>query len=83
MDWESAAGLEARAASLLPGLLLARVDGKSPAEYLTEPADKAFIRAVAEPLLLMPPASLADLEETWREALVAAKASGSFERNRP
>ena len=78
VDWEGAAGLEARAARLLPGLLLARVDGKSPAEYLTDPAHKAFIRAFAEPLLMSPPATLADLEETWRGALVAAKASTSL-----
>ncbi len=30
VDWESAATLEQRAAALLPGLFLARVDGKSP-----------------------------------------------------
>ncbi|HSH07944.1 MAG TPA: aminoglycoside phosphotransferase family protein, partial [Burkholderiales bacterium] len=30
VHWESCAALEARAASLLPGLFLARVDGKSP-----------------------------------------------------
>ena len=35
VDWEPPAALEARAARLLPGLFLARVDGKSPVEYLT------------------------------------------------
>ena len=34
--WEDAHGLEARTAALLPGLALARVDGKSPVEYLAE-----------------------------------------------
>ena len=33
--WEPPAALDARTAALLPGLLLARVDGKSPVEYLT------------------------------------------------
>ncbi len=33
--WEPAAALEKRAAHLLPALFLARVDGKSPVEYLT------------------------------------------------
>ena len=42
--------VEARAASLLPALLLARVDGKSPVEYLSE-ADKAFVRTAARALL--------------------------------
>ena len=35
MTWEPRADLEARAAHLLPGLLLARIDGKSPVEYIT------------------------------------------------
>ena len=38
------AALEARAASLLPGLLLARVDGKSPVEYLPPEAERAPVR---------------------------------------
>ena len=33
--WEPRADLEARVAALLPGLFLARVDGKSPVEYVT------------------------------------------------
>jgi aminoglycoside phosphotransferase (APT) family kinase protein len=44
------AGVEERTASLLPALLLARVDGKSPVEYLTE-EDKKLIRAMARELL--------------------------------
>ena len=36
LDGDRFEGVEARAASLLPALLLARVDGKSPVEYLTE-----------------------------------------------
>jgi aminoglycoside phosphotransferase (APT) family kinase protein len=59
-------GLEARAASLLPGLLLARVDGKSPVEYLTEEAQKARVRRVARPLLAAPPARLAEVREAWQ-----------------
>ena len=38
--WEPPAALEARAAHLLPALLLARVDGKSPVEYITTDADR-------------------------------------------
>src|SRR5258706_15623986 len=40
VTWEPPAILEARAAALLPALFLARVDGKSPVEYLTQDADK-------------------------------------------
>ncbi len=36
--WESRAGLEARVARLLPALMLARIDGKSPVEYITDEA---------------------------------------------
>ncbi len=71
VDWEPAAALEARAASLLPGLLLARVDGKSPVEYLTEAADKERVRRAARALLLDPPARLARVLEGWRRELAA------------
>lgn len=67
--WEPAAGIEARAASLLPGLMLARVDGKSPVEYLTAEADKDVVRAAAEPLLLAPPARLAEVAAAWARTL--------------
>jgi hypothetical protein len=36
----SAPKIESRIASLLPGLLLARIDGKSPVEYITDDRDK-------------------------------------------
>ena len=39
VDWEDPRAFEARAARLLPGLFLARVDGKSPVEYLTDEGD--------------------------------------------
>ena len=47
-DWEDPSGLEARAARLLAALLLARVDGKSPVEYLTAVKDKALVRETAK-----------------------------------
>lgn len=61
-------GLEGRAASLLPGLLLARIDGKSPVEYVTEEAQKARVRTVARALLLSPPATLAAVHTAWQES---------------
>lgn len=51
-------GVQDRAASLLPALLLARVDGKSPVEYLTE-QNKRTVRSLARSLL----ASAITLEE--------------------
>ena len=42
-------GIEARAAALLPALFLARVDGKSPVEYLTRESERAAVRRCAIP----------------------------------
>ncbi|HEY5070602.1 MAG TPA: aminoglycoside phosphotransferase family protein [Caulobacteraceae bacterium] len=72
VEWEPRSVLEARAASLIPGLLLARVDGKSPVEYLTSFEHKAFVRTVAEPLLLQPPTTLEAVRSAWQAALEAA-----------
>jgi aminoglycoside phosphotransferase (APT) family kinase protein len=69
--WEPRAVLEARAASLLPGLLLARVDGKSPVEYVTEEAQKNRVRRVAGALLRNPPQQLAQVREAWQKELAA------------
>ena len=46
VDWEEPSAVEARAATLLPVLALARVDGKSPVEYLDE-AQRATLRRMA------------------------------------
>jgi aminoglycoside phosphotransferase (APT) family kinase protein len=69
--WEPRAALEARAARLLPGLLLARVDGKSPVEYLTLDADKNKVRRVARALLAAPAATLAGVTGAWSEEIGA------------
>jgi aminoglycoside phosphotransferase (APT) family kinase protein len=66
LQYYAPGGLEARAASLLPGLLLARVDGKSPVEYLTEEEQKARVRRIACPLLAAPPGRLAEVREAWQ-----------------
>lgn len=71
VDWESAQALEARAAALLPGLFLARVDGKSPVEYLNDEASKHRVRRVARPLLRQPVPRLAQVAGAWAEACAA------------
>jgi aminoglycoside phosphotransferase (APT) family kinase protein len=68
VDWEPAAELEARAASLLPGLFLARIDGKSPLEYLTRDAEKDAVRRCAIPLLRRAPARLSEISSAWATA---------------
>ncbi|HEX9702621.1 MAG TPA: hypothetical protein VGA19_07185, partial [Rhodospirillales bacterium] len=57
--------VEGRAARLLPGLMLARVDGKSPVEYLSADADKNRVRRVAAALLARPPSRLAEVARAW------------------
>ena len=54
VDWEPAATLEERAAQLLPALFLARIDGKSPVEYLTDDASKNAVRRAARSMLQQP-----------------------------
>ena len=65
VTWEPAAALEARTCDLLAGMLLARVDGKSPVEYLTQPAQHDFIRSKTIPWLQRPVSRLALMREQW------------------
>jgi len=69
VTWEDVQSLEHRTATLVPGLLLARVDGKSPVEYLTRDRDRAFVRNVARHAIVRAPASLRELADRWAEAL--------------
>jgi 5-methylthioribose kinase len=63
--WEPPDGLDRRTAALLPGLLLARIDGKSPVEYLVDEADRELVRHFARAKLRAPPVDLADLWRQW------------------
>jgi len=63
--FEPRQALEARAARLLPALLLARIDGKSPVEYVTEEGDRERVRSVAVPLIRSAPTRLAEVADCW------------------
>lgn len=69
VDWESADEIEARTARLLPGLFLARVDGKSPVEYVTDETDRDKVRRTGRALLKSPPSRLAEMRVVWEEEL--------------
>lgn len=70
-DWEAPEELEHRTATLLPALLLARVDGKSPVEYLTDEGARQFVRGAAIEWMQSPPDDLNDLARRW-DALLSA-----------
>jgi aminoglycoside phosphotransferase (APT) family kinase protein len=67
VSWESVEALESRICQLVPALMLARVDGKSPVEYLTE-SERLFVRATALALLKKP-------EQTLHSLLMRIKTS--------
>jgi aminoglycoside phosphotransferase (APT) family kinase protein len=70
VHWEPAGELERRAASLLPGLTLARVAGKSPVEYLAEPV-RDRVRTLAIRLLGQQPSSLEAIATDWTHGLTS------------
>jgi aminoglycoside phosphotransferase (APT) family kinase protein len=68
-DFEPRRSLEKRAAELLPALLLARVDGKSPVEYLIgRLPEQNLVRRVARGLLKSP-AELAGILSLWKREI--------------
>ena len=64
VSWEPVEQLEQRAARMLAAFLLARVDGKSPVEYLDD-AGRAFVRKVSVPLIASPVKTPRELAQVW------------------
>ena len=60
-------GIESRAIALLAAILLARIDGRSPVEYLTDEADRDRVRRAARVLLQDQPPTLAAFGTRWRQ----------------
>jgi aminoglycoside phosphotransferase (APT) family kinase protein len=70
---EDADSCERRTTRLLPMLMLARIDGKSPVEYLTDESKREFVRQfVREILTGSPPDTLAAFCDRWQNALSKA-----------
>ncbi len=69
INWEDVVDLDARAASLLPALFLARIDGNSPVEYVTDTSDKDKVRRCARALLKRPPSCLNEVLAAWKQEI--------------
>lgn len=74
-DREEAFALDRRTARLTLMLMLARIDGKSPVEYLAEPARRNLVRRFVSARLPEFGGSLEDLRQAWFSALRAARLS--------
>jgi tRNA A-37 threonylcarbamoyl transferase component Bud32 len=71
VDWEPITEIDRRAAEMVPGLMLARVDGKSPVEYLTGAGAKTTVRRFARALLQSPVPKLSTLRRAWDKELAS------------
>jgi aminoglycoside phosphotransferase (APT) family kinase protein len=69
VDWENPREMERRCATLLPALALARIDGKSPVEYIVADSDKSRVREIARALIIKPRAQLAEVADSWRRGI--------------
>lgn len=68
-DWEDADDVLLRAGKLTAALLLARVEGKSPAPYLTDPDHQRIVREQARALIVAP-SPLGALVANWKRTFV-------------
>ena len=71
VTWEDPDALEQRTARLLAMLLLARIDGKSPVEYLTDAKDQSFVRDTAKDFLYGEEESLETMALIWGKRMSA------------
>lgn len=72
VDWENINALEVRICALLPMLMLARVDGKSPVEYLSQ-VNRQRVRDIAIPMVKSPPGRLRDFVQILASNLEGTK----------
>lgn len=71
-------GLDERVARLLVMLLLARIDGKSPVEYIQDDSAREVVRAFATQRLLARALPVVDLIAAWQDSLLCG---GKMDRN--
>ncbi len=73
-------GLHARTARYLGGLMLARLDGKSPVEYLTDASVRMRVRSFAMDALHRAADTPLEIAARWYPGWAAMQEGGSFER---
>jgi tRNA A-37 threonylcarbamoyl transferase component Bud32 len=81
IDWEPPGRLERRVAALLPALVLARLDGTSPVEYLAQD-QRQVVGTIGRALLRRPAETVDELVERWSRRLVHDRLDRSSELNR-
>jgi aminoglycoside phosphotransferase (APT) family kinase protein len=69
VTWEMTRVAEARAAQLVPALLLGALEAPAPARRVVDPAEEANAREAARTLLTEPVARLDALRDAWIEAI--------------
>jgi 5-methylthioribose kinase len=69
IDWEIPDDFEGRCARLLPMLFLARVDGKSPVEYLKAEELKNLVRRTSYHFILAPTEELLPIAAHWQRVV--------------
>jgi aminoglycoside phosphotransferase (APT) family kinase protein len=67
VTYEPADAVEARTCGLLAAMLLARVDGKSPVEYITDEGERGRIREFAKGWLRALPIRLELIRSAWSD----------------
>jgi len=65
VTWEPRSAIEARTSHLLAAMLLARIDGKSPVEYISDATGRERVRRFARHFLLRPADRLDALRSAW------------------
>jgi hypothetical protein len=65
INWESQEEFERRCARILPVLSLARIDGKSPVEYIINEDLKTRVRKTARDLIRRPRERLTQIAAAW------------------
>ena len=71
VTWQPRAEMEALAAALLPALLLGRIDGKSPIEYVTEERQKNQVRDFARRYIATRVDRLDVIRDAWAQQVHA------------